>query len=150
MLCGLLLIGATDVATTHDATLSQPVWEGSAILAQPMMRTKTNSIAALGCAFLLLIGETVGSSCARKPMVKVIVPQDFHGAVSLSCISFDDGDRTISVGTDGHLDNVNVMCPRNSSRVEIQRNWKSVAAKGGIDWERTGDDIPVGLRFTVP
>jgi hypothetical protein len=84
----------------------------------------------------------------RKPIVKVVVPQDFHGAVSLSCTSFGDGDRTISVGMDGHLDNV--MCPKSQSRVEIQRNGKSVAAKGGIDWERTGDDIPVAIRFTVP
>ena len=112
------------------------------------MRTKTNAIASLGCALLLLIGETVGFGCARKPMMRVIVPQDFHGAVSLSCASFSDGDRTISVGMDGHLDNV--MCPNSPSRVEIQRNGRSVAAKGGIDWQRTGDDIPVGLRFTVP
>jgi hypothetical protein len=49
-----------------------------------MTPKKANAIASLGCALLLLIGETVGSSCARKPMVKVIVPQDFHGAVSLS------------------------------------------------------------------
>jgi hypothetical protein len=113
-----------------------------------MTHTKTNAIASLGCALLLLIGETVGFGCARKPMMKVIVPQNFRGTVSLSCTSFTDGDRTVSVGMDGHLDNV--LCPRSTSRVEIQRNGKSVAAKGGIFWQRTGDDIPVGLRFIVP
>ena len=111
-------------------------------------RTKANAIGSLGCALSLLVGKTVGFGCGRRPMMRVIVPQDFHGAVFLSCSSFGENDRTISVGMDGHLDHV--TCPNSTSRVVILRNGKLVASEGGIGWERTGDRIPVGLRFIVP
>ena len=58
------------------------------------------------------------------------------------------GYQTITVGPDGRLDNV--ACPNSTSRVEIQRGGKPISSKDGIDWQRTGDDIPVGVRFAVP
>jgi hypothetical protein len=112
------------------------------------MRLKANVVLLAGCGLLLLIGETLGFGCARKPTMKVIVPENFHGNVSLSCTSFGDVNQTITVGSDGRLDNV--TCPTTTSRVEIQRAGKPISSKDGIDWQRTGDDIPVGVRFAVP
>jgi hypothetical protein len=115
---------------------------------QTRMRLKANVVLLAGCGLLLLIGETLGFGCARKPTMKVIVPENFHGNVSLSCTSFGDVNQTITVGSDGRLDNV--TCPTTTSRVEIQRAGKPISSKDGIDWQRTGDDIPVGVRFAVP
>jgi hypothetical protein len=112
------------------------------------MRVKANVVLLAGCGLLLLIGETLGFGCARKPTMKVIVPENFHGNVSLTCTSFGNSYQTITVGPDGRLDNVN--CPTSTSRVEIQRGGKPISSKDGIDWQRTGDDIPVGVRFAVP
>jgi hypothetical protein len=112
------------------------------------MRFKANVVLLAGCGVFLLIGETLGFGCARKPTMKVIVPGNFHGNVSLLCTSFGDADHTVVVGSDGRLDNV--ACPTSTSRVEIQRSGKAISSKDGIDWQRTGDDIPVGVRFVVP
>lgn len=112
------------------------------------MRVKANVVLLAGCGLLLLIGETLGFGCARKPTMKVIVPENFHGTVALTCTSFGDSYQTIIVGADGRLDNV--ACPNSTSRVEIQRGGKPISSKDGIDWLRTGDDIPVGVRFAVP
>lgn len=93
----------------------------------PTMRTKAKAIGSLGCALLLPVGETAGFGCARRPMMRFIVPQDFHGAVFLSCSLFGENDRANSVGMDGHLDHV--TCPNSTSHVEILRNGKLVASE---------------------
>jgi hypothetical protein len=112
------------------------------------MRLKAKVVLLAGCGVFLLIGETLGFGCARKPTMKVIVPDNFHGTVSLNCTSFGEVNHTVTVGSNGRLDNV--VCPISTSRVEIQRGGRLISSKDGIDWQRTGDDIPVGVRFVVP
>ena len=112
------------------------------------MRLKANFMLLAGCSVFLLVAETLGFGCARKPAMKVIVPENFHGTVSLTCTSFGEANHTVTVGSDGRLDNV--ACPTSTSHVEIQRGGRPISSKDGIDWQRTGDDIPVGVRFVVP
>jgi hypothetical protein len=57
------------------------------------MRLKANAVLLAGCGLLLLVGETLGFGCARKPTMKIIVPENFHGNVLLNCTSF--GDATV-------------------------------------------------------
>jgi hypothetical protein len=112
------------------------------------MRLKANIVVLTGCGLVLLVGETLGFGCARKPTMKVIVPENFHGTVSLNCTSFGEVNHTVTVGTNGRLEDV--ACPTSTSRVEIQRAGKPILSKDGIYWQRTGDDIPVGVQFAVP
>jgi hypothetical protein len=112
------------------------------------MRPDVKVVLLAGCGLLLIIGESMGYGCARRPTMKVVVPDDFHGNVSLSCASFGDRDQTVTVGMNGRLDDV--ACPTSISGVEIERAGKPISPSNGIEWQKTGDDIRVGVHFVIP
>jgi hypothetical protein len=73
------------------------------------MRLKTNfALMALmaGCGLLLAVGQNPRVLLCSKSTMKVIVPENFHGTVSLNCTSFREANNTATVGLDGRLDGV--------------------------------------------
>jgi hypothetical protein len=121
--------------------------KSNGILTQLVMTFRSGVSLSLFAAVLFFLGNAFGFGCARKPTMKVILPANFRGTISITCARFGDKDNTVFVDSVGVAREVD--CPRTTSRVEIERNGVSIPAEHGIAWMRTGDDIPVGLQFEV-
>ena len=85
-----------------------------------------------------------------QSVMKIRLPADFHGDVTVNCLGYDFLAKEIDVEVPAEGDADAVACPKESSKIVVTDGHKVISVAGSIDWKRTGDGYPVELQFSVP
>lgn len=86
------------------------------------------------------------ASCKPAPFT-VNLQAGYTGPVNITCNS--SGTTSASVQVDGHGTAEAPVCPLHPTDLVIIRGGKAVRPEADPAWETTGDNIPVGIHFTV-
>jgi len=88
----------------------------------------------------------VVASCKAPPFT-VNLPSGYNGPVTISCDA--TGVSAASIAVDAHGMAEAKVCPTRPTDLVVMRDGKHIDTFTTPDWETTGDNIPVGIRFTV-
>ncbi len=92
------------------------------------------------------LGMVIGASCVADP--KVVVPDDFHGPVSIMFCMSGKGTAPFFVGENGEARSS--VCTKTVTKFAIKRRDGEAINISKIDIMTTGDGIVVGAKFNVP
>lgn len=102
-------------------------------------------ILRLGVVALTIATAALG--CTREDTLRVVVPSNFQGHVTVPCVGTMAGNRTISVAPSGRAPDA--TCPKDDLHVVVVRDGVIIPPEKPINWSKTGDGIPVGFDFEV-
>jgi hypothetical protein len=90
--------------------------------------------------------QLVFCSC-QNDSLRVNLVQGVIGDVEINCGSWEENVKPINIGVSGRLDDA--VCPLHQTSLEIMRDGNIVKPVGDVEWQVTGERMPVKIRFTI-
>ena len=87
--------------------------------------------------------------CCRehRQILRIELPHSFAGPVRISCGSYGNELQTTTVAPNGTA--VAPVCVKETVDVLVVRDGKTVNVDDSLQWEKTGDGVPVSLTFSA-